>query len=41
MSNYAGGLQLYAQVQKTAQAATGTLWIQRIRVRRKWTSYVS
>lgn len=35
MSNYSSGLQLFAQVQKSAATSTGTLSIQRIRVERK------
>jgi len=33
MSNYASGLQLFAQIQKTAATATGDLYIKRFRVR--------
>lgn len=35
MSNYGGGVQLFAQIQKTVGASTGTGSIQRIRVKRR------
>lgn len=38
MSNYSGGLQFFAQFQKTATAGAATLYIARARLRRKYSA---